>query len=108
MLSSNDSIEFIPINEIIHIQGAGSYSDIYLKDNKKITVSKNLQWFELHLPRSIFYRAHKSYLINISFVCKLYKTNGGRICMINGESIPLSRSRKKEFMEKIYDSNKKG
>ncbi len=108
MLNNNDSIEFIPVNKIIHIQGAGSYSDVYLIDNKKITVSKNLKWFESHLPRAIFYRAHKSYLINISFVSKLYKTNGGRICLINGECIPLSRSKKKEFIEKIYDSNKKG
>lgn len=108
MLSSNDSIEFVPVNKIIHIQGAGSYSDIYLIENKKITVSKNLKWFELHLPHAIFYRAHKSHLINISFVCKLHKTNGGRICMINGASIPLSRSKKKEFIEKIYYSGKKG
>ncbi len=45
---------------------------------------------------SRFYRCHRSYLVNLDFVTSYAD---GEIQLENAESIPVSRSRKKEFMK---------
>ncbi len=105
ILSNSTSIEIISIDNILHIKGSGSYSDVFLRENRKITVSKNLKWFESQLPATHFYRAHKSFLVNLEMVRKYYKEQGGSIELISGLNIPISRTKKKEFIQKIIRLN---
>lgn len=105
-VSYNEFTEFIPFNEIIHIQGSGSYSDIYLRNDRRITISKNLKWFESQLKDAFFERVHKSYLVNLSLVRKLSRAEGGKLCLINGVNIPVSNAKRKEIIQKIHDLNR--
>ncbi len=65
----------VDLDDIIAIEADGAYSNIHLKDNKVITTSKNLKYFENVLPQeSSFFRAHRAWIINLTYIKFLNKT----------------------------------
>ncbi len=97
-LATSESIEFIKISNIIHIQAEGSYSTLKLLDQSELVVSKNLGEFESLLEDYPFYRAHQSHLINLTYVKKVNRY-GNEIIMDDGSVAFLSRRKKNQFME---------
>jgi two-component system LytT family response regulator len=91
----------IPLSEICCIQGSGSYSIIYLSNKKKITVSKQLLYFQEKLPSdSTFFRSQKSWIINLNMVSK-YNLNKGDIIFNNDLVAKVSPSKTDEFLEQF-------
>lgn len=88
---------FLKVKNICYIEANGAYSNIYLNDGRKVIVSKNVKVFSEKLSEQVFCRIHKSYLINLNFISKYVKSDGGYIIMENGASIPVSM-RKKETL----------
>ncbi|HPN69890.1 MAG TPA: LytTR family DNA-binding domain-containing protein [Saprospiraceae bacterium] len=93
--------EMIRYDDIVRCEGDRNYSVIHLTDGRKITLSKTLKDVETTLNRMPFYRIHHSHLINLKFVKKMYKNEGGYVVMQDGTSINISRSKKDEFWEKV-------
>ncbi|MEI7595264.1 MAG: LytTR family DNA-binding domain-containing protein [Bacteroidota bacterium] len=98
MFPVNDGIEFYDADEIVLIKAEGSYSVLSLVNGKKVTISKNTSQIEEMLDSTIFFRTHKSYIINLSHVKKYNKSEGGSIEMTDGTSADLSRRKKDEFL----------
>lgn len=96
----NGKIVFIKTDEIVHCQSDGSYTRIFLNSGKSIYVSKKIKDIEELLPDSIFFRTHNSYLINIMKVVEYFKRDGC-VILANEEKIPVSRSKKEAFLEKM-------
>jgi len=86
--------EFININDIVYCKSDNNYTYIYLSDKTNRLVSKSLKYFEKALPTKLFYRPHNSYIINLNFVSKYYRSDGGYIEMNNGDIIKISRNKK--------------
>lgn len=65
----------VSLDDIIAIEADGAYSSIHLKENKMITTSKNLKYFEGVLPKeSHFFRSHRAWIINLDHIDFLNKT----------------------------------
>ncbi len=91
----------LSLAEICCIQGSGSYSNIFLKNQKKITVSKQLLYFQDKLPNdSSFFRSQKSWIINLDMV-ERFNLNKGDIFFTNGLTAKISSSKSEEFLEQI-------
>lgn len=95
---SADGSDFISVDDIMYIEAERSYCCIVLSDEKKMVVSKNLSNIEELLPRDIFFRIHKSYLVNLNFMKKYYRTDGGYVEMPDGKKLSIARNKKDEFM----------
>lgn len=66
----------IALHTIIAIEADGSYSKIYTTENKTVTTSKNLKYFENLLPESTsFFRSHRTWMINLKHIEEINKTN---------------------------------
>jgi two-component system LytT family response regulator len=88
----------IPVNEIVYCHANSNYTEFYLTDKKCIVSSYTLKQYDEMLTAQSFFRAHRSYLINLAHV-KLYRRGeGGEIVMNNGHEIELSRTHKDEFL----------
>lgn len=48
-----------------------------------------------------FFRSHKSHLVNLNFILKVIKTEGGFIVMNDNSEVPLARGKKEELMNLI-------
>jgi two-component system LytT family response regulator len=93
-----DGFIIIPINEIVYCHASSNYTEFYLTDKKCILSSYTLKQYDEILTPQSFFRAHRSYLINLAHV-KIYKKgDGGEIIMSNGDEIELSRTHKMEFL----------
>lgn len=95
---SSDGSEFINVDDIMYIEAERSYCNIVLVNDKKMLVSKNLSNIEELLPHDIFFRIHKSFLININCMKKYYRTDGGYVEMTDGKKMSIARNKKDEFL----------
>jgi two-component system LytT family response regulator len=71
IIKNKEGISFIDMNEIILIQREDRSSAIYTANERYVT-SEGLAELEERLDKSIFYRSHKSYIINLSMIQKIY------------------------------------
>lgn len=67
-----------------------SYANIHICTNKIITVSRSLKDLEMMLPREQFYRTHKSYLVNIFYIRKFFRSGESYVLLKSGDKIPVS------------------
>ena len=100
-LHTQEGIEYVAFSQIIRCEGSSSYTIFFLADNNKIIVSKNIGEMEKQLPESIFIRIHKSHLINIHFIKKYLRNEGGQLLMSDGALVDVSRTKKDELMERL-------
>ncbi len=96
-----EGLHFYDINDIVYLEANSNYTSIYLLNNLKIVASKTLKDFEELLPPEIFFRTHHSYVINLKFIKRYIKGDGGQIEMQNGAYIDVSRRKKEEFLKTI-------
>jgi two-component system, LytTR family, response regulator len=100
-IATLEGLMFYDINDIVHLEANSNYTYIYLVNKTKITASKTLKEFEELLPDDIFFRTHHSHLINLSFIKRYIKGDGGQIELQNGTYIDVSRRKKEEFLKVI-------
>jgi len=96
-----DGLCFYDINDIIHLEAQSNYTFIHFSGKPRITASKTLKEFEEILPDDIFFRTHHSHLINLNYIKRYIKGDGGQIEMQNGTYIDVSRRKKEEFLKAI-------
>jgi two-component system LytT family response regulator len=94
-----DGLLFYDINEIVHLEANSNYTNIHLLNRTKIIASKTLKEFEELLPDDIFFRTHHSHLINLNFIVRYIKGDGGQIELQNGTHVEVSRRKKEEFLK---------
>ncbi len=97
VLPTNEGIHIIQIDNIIRCEADDYYTRIFLADKRMIMVSKTLKNTEELLSGKSFVRSHKSHLVNLQFVKKYVKSDGGYLELKDGTTIPVSR-RKKELI----------
>jgi two-component system LytT family response regulator len=97
-VSSLQGIDFIQLENIIVLEASGAYTTLVLSEGDNIVSSKPLGEFETLLKNNInFFRAHRSFLINLNKVRKLSSKEGDVILLAKDIEVPLSRYRKKDF-----------
>lgn len=100
-ISALDGIYFINIKDIIRCEAEDNYTHIHLKNGEKITASKTIKTYEDLLAGVNFYRVHKSHLINLNYMRKFVKGDGGYLVMDDSKKIEVSRRRRPAFMERM-------
>lgn len=98
VIPTSDGKEYLNPKDIIRIEADRSYSWFFINDKRKILVSKHLKEFQEMLNDRNFFRPHNSHLINLHFVKKFIRLDGGYIEMVDGSKIPISRNRKDLFL----------
>lgn len=96
-----DGMEYLNPKDVIRIEADRSYTWFYLNGGRKILVSKHLKEFQELLGDRYFFRSHNSYLVNLKYVKKFIRRDGGFIEMNDGAMIPLSRNRKDIFLAQM-------
>lgn len=98
IVKDHDSIQFIKLEEIVHLDADSNYTHIHLVSGEKITTSKTLKDYEMTLP-STFFRIHQSHVINLHQVKKFLKEAQGYIVMSNDVELPLSKRKRPLFLD---------
>ncbi|MBC7851064.1 MAG: response regulator [Chitinophagaceae bacterium] len=96
-----DGYLFFDISHIVHLEAQSNYTAIYFTDYPKLIASRTLKDFEDLLPPEIFFRPHHSHIINLNFIKRYIKGDGGQIEMQNGNFVTVARRKKEEFLKTI-------
>ncbi|MDY8136011.1 LytTR family DNA-binding domain-containing protein [Aquimarina sp. 2201CG5-10] len=96
-------VHLIPIEDVVYIKGAGTYTELFLTDGKKELHDKSLEKLE-QLLSSSFERIHKSYLMKMSEISEIIVESGSKYMaeLKNGELIPIGRTKYKEIKAKWF------
>jgi two-component system LytT family response regulator len=95
---TGEGFVIIPVHEIVYCHASSNYTEFHLTNKKCILSSYTLKQYDEILTAQSFFRAHRSYLINMAHVRIYRKGEGGEIVMSNGHEIELSRTHKDEFL----------
>ncbi|MGD9992304.1 MAG: LytR/AlgR family response regulator transcription factor [Salinivirgaceae bacterium] len=98
VLRTSEAMHIVDIAEIIYCKSDNSYTTFYLHQQKEILVSKSIKEYTNLLEEFNFIRPHQSFLVNLNFIKKVDKTDGGFLILNNGSEIPISTRRKQSLM----------
>src|SRR5258705_901327 len=96
-IPSLEGLLFFNISDIVHLEAQSNYTFLYFINHPKLVASRTLKEFEDILPPDIFFRTHHSHIINLNYIKRYIKGDGGQIEMQNGSYIDVARRKKDEF-----------
>ena len=65
-------------------------------------MSKTLKEYDLLLSGYSFFRVQQSHLVNLDFIDRYDKIDGGAVIMKDGSSVPLSPAKKEQFSFTVF------
>ena len=97
-VSTAAGLEILEFAHIIYLEAEGNYTNIHLDNSRPLLSSKTLKEFEDILPPQQFCRIHNGSLVNISFVKRYNKGEGGQVVLHNGTLLDVARRRKDDLL----------
>ena len=94
-INTQEGKVYLPIKEIVRLEGDRNYTAFKLDDGKSILASKTLHDWEFLLDDKGFFRLHNSHLINRTHLKSVQKN--GEVLMSDGELLPVARRKKGSF-----------
>ena len=94
------TIRRIPYRDILYFSSEARKALIHLKYGETITIYKKLSEIEKELPNEVFWRIHKSYIINSQHIISCQHN---QLLMSNNDVLPISRNYKNEIYFKIIN-----
>ncbi|MEY3499719.1 MAG: hypothetical protein RL308_1388 [Bacteroidota bacterium] len=92
---------FIPFSRINYLEGDGNYTKIFTLDGDTFHTPKTLKIYEDILPKELFYRIHKSHLINLNCIKKYNRIDGNLIYLQNDVCLSVSKRKAEDFLRII-------
>ena len=102
-IRQGDTFHKINRKDILYIEGMQNYVKLHFA-KKTLIIHQTMSSLEESLPKSLFFRAHKSFLVNILHIDSV---SGGRI-FIGKHEIPVSRQKKEELLNTVVYKNMLG
>lgn len=98
VLRTTENIYVIPIYEVVALSSDRNYTRFYFLERPPIIVSKTLKEFGDILANFGFMRVHRSHMINLKYIERFEKTDGGYAVMRGGLKIEVSHRKKEDLL----------
>lgn len=100
-IPTRDGFAVVKSSEIIHLEASDCYTMLYLTEGRKYLSSKNIKVYEDSLNSRVFFRSHKSHIINMMYHLKQFSRSEGNMAIMSNEKmIPIARRKLNEFMKR--------
>jgi len=86
----------VAFNDVFYVEAYGNYLKIHTHEKSYVT-RETMQHLVESLPVSVFLRIHKSYIINLGKVVKIY----GNTLHLNDVEIPIGTTYKSELLKRL-------
>ncbi len=100
-LPTMDGFQLEKVNNIVYCQAEENYCKIFTNRNEAILVARTLKNIEELLPEELFFRIHKSHLVNMNYIKSYTKTDGYKIKLENGVELDVATRRNEEFLKAL-------
>lgn len=102
VVKNNNEIRIVPVSDLYYVEAYDDYVKLFTQDNYFLK-KKTMNYYEQVLDNSIFFRTHRSYIINLQQLTKIepLEKNSYVALLKNGKKIPLSRNGYVKLKEKL-------
>ena len=84
-IHTTDSIIIIPAEQIFYAEANGNYTNINLTTEEKVVSSSTLKKIQSLVPKDLFFRVHRSFLINLTYLTSINRKK--KTCLIQSPNI---------------------
>jgi len=91
----------INVNDLMYLEADSSYTILHLSGLDKIVATRSLGEFEKLLDHPMFFRIHKSAIINLNFLKGYSSYEGNFAELTDGTRISISRRKLNDFREAV-------
>lgn len=101
VLRTSQEMYVVNIGDIVRCVADNAYTTFYLESGEKIVVSKGLGEYADLLGRFGFIRPHQSHLVNLNYVKKIDKADGGLLVLKDKSTVPVSTRQKQQLIDAL-------
>jgi two-component system LytT family response regulator len=103
ILHTSDHLQLVSVSDIIRAEADSNYTSFSLFDGRRVLVSRTIKEFEGLLAGSGLIRVHQSHLVNMNYIDRFVKKDGGYLLLKEGTKIPVSPNLKKKVLQALTD-----
>jgi two-component system LytT family response regulator len=89
--------KIIELIEVMYLEADSNYTTLHLANGKRIIATRNLGEFEKIIENPMFFRIHKTYLVNVKYISGYTTIEGSFAELHNGKKLAISRRKIMEF-----------
>ncbi|MCD8293906.1 MAG: LytTR family DNA-binding domain-containing protein [Clostridia bacterium] len=105
VVRNNDSMVRIMLTDLIYIEVMDHYLIYHASDGNEYRQLGKIKDQEEQLSGYDFFRCSNSFLVNMRYIKSI---DGSNICLLDGNMLPISRKRKKDFLTALNSYFRKG
>ena len=91
--------QMVKMNHIVYCQSESNYTRIFVINEPDILVTKTLRLISDILSADMFFRIHKSHLVNLNFIKQYVNVGGHYIILDDGTRLDVAFRRVDEFVQ---------
>ncbi len=99
VLRTSENIHVVAMDEIVRFEADVNYTTAFLTNGKKIIVSRTLKEFDDMLKDFPFFRSHRAHLVNLNFIDRYHRADGGYLVMKDGTNISVSDKKREDLLQ---------
>jgi len=107
ILKTAEALQLISVSDIIRAEADSNYTRFHLTGGKHIIVSRTLKDYEEMLSGTTLIRVHQSHIVNMNYIDRFFKHDGGYLLLKDGTTVPVSPVLKQKVLqaltEHLYD-----
>lgn len=93
--------DFLRISDTVYCKAEGNYTHLIINKPSEIVVSKPISVFEDLFEEYSFVRIHNSYIINLIYLERYIKGDGGIVILKDKTHLNVSRNRKSDLIRAL-------
>jgi two-component system LytT family response regulator len=102
VLQTAETIFVVRLEDVIYMQAEGSYTKFHTSTHGTLTITKKLIDFEYLEYSSSFFRAHRSYIVNLDHIKRVDKKET-MLIMDNDDKVYFAQDKKNQLLERIVN-----
>jgi len=103
ILRTVEALQLISVSDIIRAEADSNYTHFHLAGGKHIIVSRTIKDYDTMLSGSGIIRVHQSHLVNMNYIDKFIRKDGGYLLLKNNSSVPVSPNLREKVLQAITD-----
>lgn len=100
-ISHTKGIKLIDIHDIMYLEASGNCTVLYFSDGTRYLDTRTLKIYEGILNPDLFYRIHKSHIVNMEYLKEYLNEDGHFAILKNGKLLAVARNRVSNFVKTL-------
>jgi two-component system LytT family response regulator len=101
VLPTTNGFTVVEPHDIVRCEADRNYTYIFLKDGRRVLVSRTIKDYEEMLEGFDFFRIHQSHLINLQYLKNYIRGRGGSVELTDGTMLDVAARKKADFMRRL-------